>query len=157
MAVRKDCAAVVEDDDAIAQQPPALLGMGNPDMGAASVRGDCGRTAGIVIAHEIYAPFGVSPESVGEHPARRRTGVDHGRRARRLGLADAELPHEVTAPWSVARVSVSSAQEPLLARWTLPPHVGEFQSIMAITFRALSPMRSSTLRLRFPHRIRRTT
>lgn len=33
----------------------------------------------------------------------------------------------------MSRVSVSSAQEPLLAWWTLPPQLSESQSIMVIT------------------------
>jgi hypothetical protein len=61
VAVGKDRAAVVEDDDAVAQQAPALFGMGGPDVGAAGVGGDRGRTAGIVVAHGNHVPFGSVP------------------------------------------------------------------------------------------------
>jgi hypothetical protein len=50
MPVRQDLAGVVEQDDAVAQQAPALFGMAGNDLGGVTVDGVYGRATGLVDA-----------------------------------------------------------------------------------------------------------
>ena len=50
IAIRADRAAVVEGDDAVAQQEPALLGVGGDDLGRHPVASAGGRALRIVRA-----------------------------------------------------------------------------------------------------------
>jgi hypothetical protein len=52
-SVGQDLARVVEDDDTVAEQAPALLTAGSDDAGGLSVDGIGGGTRGLVLAHQM--------------------------------------------------------------------------------------------------------